>query len=622
MNSKQRRKANRQSSPMKTNKTPHSAERAFQIVSAGYDQASRSVDVSLSSEQPVNQPFGREVLRHTPDAIDMSRAANGLPLLLNHDRSALPAGRITNIRLDGGKLRGTIKIDESRDDIAGLVARGVLVDTSISYSIDDYEQDRTTGDITVTRWQPREGSLVSVPADPTVGAGRTIHDEDLPMEKQKIVDDALSAERARAAAINELFTDCDAPGVQALWGRALAEGMSEADAARELVKLVTAKPASGQEPVAMQRGTASAGADESDKFRSGAFEALMIRMGKETDREKISKNEFSSYSMLELARHDLKLRGVSVRGLSPADVVSRAISPGTAGATVATFPDVFENALNKTLYDGFAEYPRTWDRWCSVGSTPDFRTFTRPGLSHFQDLAVVAENAAFTAGVFNDKKESATPQKFGRIFSLTREAILADDLSAFSTTSNRMGQAAARAVDKAPYDLLIANAVMVEDGLALFVAGHNNLSPGGAAVPTVASVEAAATAMRKQTDQNSIKLGINPVYILGPVDLAFTITKLTEAEYDPAGTAGTLTPNSVRGMGITPVITPHLTDASDWFLAGPKGGTVEMVFVGGQQEPRIERDQGWEVDAMHWKVAIEFAAIDLDWRALVKNVGV
>ena len=40
---------------------------------------------SLSSEAPVERDFGIEILDHSPQAIDLSRARDGLPLLFNHD---------------------------------------------------------------------------------------------------------------------------------------------------------------------------------------------------------------------------------------------------------------------------------------------------------------------------------------------------------------------------------------------------------------------------------------------------------------------------------------------------------------------------------------------------------
>lgn len=137
------------------------------------NDATKTVEASLSSETAVFRPGdGYEVLRHTPDAIDLSRAP--LPLLTSHDRQETPVGIIENIRIAGGKLRGTLRFGASQRalDVWQDVKAGVLRSVSVGYQILE-TQPRGKDGYTVTRWMPYEASLVSVPADPTVGVGRS-----------------------------------------------------------------------------------------------------------------------------------------------------------------------------------------------------------------------------------------------------------------------------------------------------------------------------------------------------------------------------------------------------------------------------------------------------------------
>ena len=73
------------------------------------DPAARTILATLSSELPVARDFGNEVLMHTPEAIDMSRAVNGLPLLFSHKRDQI-VGRVEGIHLDKNKLRGLLRL--------------------------------------------------------------------------------------------------------------------------------------------------------------------------------------------------------------------------------------------------------------------------------------------------------------------------------------------------------------------------------------------------------------------------------------------------------------------------------------------------------------------------------
>jgi len=143
--------------------------------SAGED----SYQVSLSSEEPVDRWFGREILAHGKGNIDLSRAdpQSGLPLLAGHDERSLPIGRLKNLRARGGKLKATLVPSKTPrgQEAATLLDEGHR-EMSLGYSISEYEctpgKAGEPDQYRATKWQPMEGSLVSVPADPTVGVGR------------------------------------------------------------------------------------------------------------------------------------------------------------------------------------------------------------------------------------------------------------------------------------------------------------------------------------------------------------------------------------------------------------------------------------------------------------------
>lgn len=140
------------------------------------DDNQRTVEASLSSEQPVFRPgLGNEILDHTQDAVDLTRAP--LPLICSHDTRDMPIGVVEGLRIVGRKLRGTLRFGTSQraSELWSDVQAGVLRNLSIGYQITDYTQDGET--FRVTRWQPYELSLVAVPADSTVGIGRSFTKE-------------------------------------------------------------------------------------------------------------------------------------------------------------------------------------------------------------------------------------------------------------------------------------------------------------------------------------------------------------------------------------------------------------------------------------------------------------
>jgi len=142
------------------------------------NRSARTVEASLSSEHPVLRNYGYEVLSHTDEAINLERAIdNQLPLLMAHKHDEV-VGKVENIRLYDGKLRGRLKFSKSARGEEALqdVADGILRAISIGYMIDEVELSRNErGEVyKATRWTPYEISVLGVPADHTVGIGRQL----------------------------------------------------------------------------------------------------------------------------------------------------------------------------------------------------------------------------------------------------------------------------------------------------------------------------------------------------------------------------------------------------------------------------------------------------------------
>lgn len=165
------------------------------------NEKQQTVEASLSSETPVFRPgIGHEILMHTPEAVDLSRAP--IPLLTSHNRDETPVGIVENIRLVAGKLRATLRFGKSQrsQEVWADVAAGVLRSISIGYQI--LEGESRGDDYVVTRWMPFEASLVSVPADPTVGVGRSYKGNQI-MEMQEDMKLSRSQRRAEGRYVHE-----------------------------------------------------------------------------------------------------------------------------------------------------------------------------------------------------------------------------------------------------------------------------------------------------------------------------------------------------------------------------------------------------------------------------------
>jgi len=139
----------------------------------------RSMEFPFSSEYPVARYFGNEILSHGMESANLSRLNDGAPLLYNHDPDRM-IGVVERAWVDSEKKRGYAKVRFSRNKFAQEVLQdvrdGILRGVSFGYSIDKMEE-REDG-LVATNWSPYEVSLAVIPADPTVGVGRSLQIDD------------------------------------------------------------------------------------------------------------------------------------------------------------------------------------------------------------------------------------------------------------------------------------------------------------------------------------------------------------------------------------------------------------------------------------------------------------
>jgi HK97 family phage major capsid protein len=135
-------------------------------------------DISISSEYPVERWFGKEILDHSSDAVDLSRAKRGLSFLDSHDAKSV-IGIVENVKVgDDKKLRGQVRFSRSApaQQIKTDIQDGIRRFISVGYAVKEYSLDKSSkeeGDTyRATKWMPLETSSVAVPADPTVGNDR------------------------------------------------------------------------------------------------------------------------------------------------------------------------------------------------------------------------------------------------------------------------------------------------------------------------------------------------------------------------------------------------------------------------------------------------------------------
>ena len=586
------------------------------------DEDQRSVALSFSSDVPytrydyLSDRKYNEILSHEPGSVDLGRLEEIGTLLFNHN-SDQPIGGIEKVWIEGGKGRALVRFDEDEDaeKIFQKVKRGSLRGVSVGYRVHEWEK-RGKEDMIATKWEPLEISIVSVPADASVGVGRSFFEQEenteggtpMEMEVKTVVQEAPDMEltrnegaRAERERVREIMEMCRKFGIEP---QTYIDSGATVDQVRaSILEELAARP---------KVATANVEVDETDKFRAGALEGTAFRAGLKEGKA----NEFSgmSLSMLAdrcLARINDNRRGNSMEWL------------GRAFMSTSDFPYICGEIANKSVLEGWNEAPETWREWCGVGSAPDFRTMTMIGLGAFGNLPELKEGEEYK---YTDRIEEAQTVKigtFGQMFALTRQAIINDDLGRFTDTMRELGAAARRTIAALPYEVLTANAALADTVTLFHAATHKNTGTAGAI--SVDSLNEGELKMSQHKDVGGNKrLGISPKFLIAPMALKghvrqFFATQLIGGMENQ--------PNIYnpwfQGGGLTAIFEHTLDDdnVKQWYLAADKGRTVRVYFLNGVQSPYLETRDGWNVDGTEWKVRIDAAAAAVDYRGLFRNAG-
>jgi hypothetical protein len=295
--------------------------------------------------------------------------------------------------------------------------------------------------------------------------------------------------------------------------------------------------------------------------------------------------------------------------------------------TTGSFANLLLDAANKTLLAGYEEAPYTWNLWArQAGSVDDFKNINRMRFSESPDLDVVPENTPYDEGVMTDSKESYRVEKFGKMFSVTWETVVNDDLDAISRIPAMHGNAARRTQNKKVYEVLTSNPTM-SDSNALFSASHaSGDNTQGAGAPGVSTLNTAFVKMMLQKGLNSsVIINVVPRYLIAPVALSATVLELfSSLSYNAAnnneGVRNIYGPGGERAL--TPIIEPQLDGASSaaWYLAADPGqiDTVEISFLSGEESPVLESEWDFDKDCYKYKIRQTFGVKAIDWRGLLR----
>ena len=343
---------------------------------------------------------------------------------------------------------------------------------------------------------------------------------------------------------------------------------------------------------------------------------LKARAGVKTaDSELTSDNPYRSMSLVEMARAALNDAGVGTASLGDRmSLVGAAFTHSSSD-----FGTVLADVAHKTMLKGYSEAPETFDLWTQRGSLSDFKITSRVALNDMKSLEKVPEGAEFKYGTVGERGEKIALATYGKRFSITRQAIINDDLGAFTRITQLMGAAARRTVGDLVYAILVDNPKM-SDGKALFHADHKNLYAAGSAL-SVEALTKARTAMRTQKLEEGKALNITPEYLIVPAALETDAEMLMNDTVYPGKNNNQRNPVANMASVITEARLDDNSPASWYLAAGGMYDTIEVAYLDGNENPFLDQMQGWSVDGTEFKVRLDAGVSPLDFRTMSKSTG-
>ena len=414
------------------------------------NEEERTIEFPFSSETPVNRGLlGEEILVHREESIDFSRLNASAPLLWMHDPSSV-IGVVERAYLDKKKKQGRAKVRFARnaagEEALQMVKDKIYRNVSFGYSVDETEEGEGNS-YRVTKFTPAEVSLVSTPADFSVGLGRKLatNTQEQPIIKEEREQSPSSASESDASPvqINNQIKMTDTPDLSVVRSEAEKKARNEERSRIATINALTAKHGFSD----LGRQLVENGSSI-DQAREAVLDQISLKptptvAAKQVDKQELRKEKYSIQAAIKaaytrdfssreagLAREisqEIERSGVSRTKeqsiLVPYSALEKRATYVTSGA--ATGGNLVETDL---LAEDFIEALRNESLLLTLGA----RTMTglvgnidvprRSGVSTGYWLA--NETTAITQSESTFDQVSLAPKNFGVLSKFSRQTLL------------------------------------------------------------------------------------------------------------------------------------------------------------------------------------------------------
>lgn len=657
----------------------------FRAAVGSVDEDTRTVDLTFSTGADVVRYDWMadkryiERLSMDPKHVRLERLNAGAPLLNTHSSYSLAdqMGVVVDgsASVDGKLGRASVRFSKRADvepfyqDVRDKVIRNV----SVGYRVYRFEESAGKGNALPVRlatdWEPYEVSLVPMPADtgaqvrgakpvdtnPCVLVTRLqespMNDEtrqdglsdtidERPADERREAEEpaeptvAEVAQRAERERVQGIMLACRAAKMPtAMYDKFVADGTPLVDAQRKIFEEMSKRVDPVNAPNGGARRPDIVGGD--DIFvhqRAGIENALLHRVAPSHFKLEDKGREYRGMTMLDVAKAYLQARGIRITGMSKMEIagVALGLTNQRGGMhTTTDFPLLLADVANKSLRAEYLAAPQTFQPLTRAVSLSDFKPANRVQIGDAPALLQVNEHGEFTRGTIGEGREQIQLATYGRVFAITRKALVNDDTEAFSRVPAKFGRAARNLESDLAWYQILSNPTM-GDSVALFHATHANYA--GAGLIGIATIGAGETAMLLQTGVDGTTLIMaQPRYLIVPPSQKTRALQFVSLNMQ-AQQASNVNPFAGRlevvceprlETGITIGSATAAGSPTAWYLSSSPDQVdiLELAMLDGQEGPLVESRIGFDVDGLEIKCRHDVGAKVIDYRGLYKNDG-
>ena len=539
-------------------------------------------------------------------------------------------------QINGGRLRETsvvavgadsttkMRISASLDLVGGsdmgfeawLEAHGFDVSALTVEQKSKLEASFNAGETPVMEDNSKEQTVEASAELPAVQAG--VFAENQAMIQASIAEGAESAvvaERKRTAEIHKIcageFADIEASAIE--------DGSDVATVSAKVLEAMR----SGRAP-AIHAGESSVDSATALEValcaRAGVREDSLIKdYGEQAVEAGMKQGYLSLGKFMEVSA---KGEGKAITGDANIDI--------RAGLTTISAPNTLSNVANKKAMQTFNDIPSVAMQLCTTADLSDFKEANRVRLNDLGELEPIGQDGEIKHGSVSEDTATNQLATYGKMFAITRQMIIDDDMNAFTKIPTAMAAKAKRLIDQLFFRRLMINPN------ALFHADNKNLMEGGSSAFTPDALSEAIRMFEEQTGPDGHPIAQSPSILLVPSVLKRQASELLNTtQYSATGSTDNVkiaNYNSLANEGLTVVSSPYLSNttypnasSTAWYLFGNPSiqDTFEIGFLRGRRTPTVESDDtAFNTLGRQFRIFFDVGIREQDHRGVLLSRGV